>query len=84
MQLRIIIEKNRFGFLVIRQIPKRKPSRLFRSKAELRKRRKELLGIRDDLRRDIEKSNNPAPLRRELETLEQTLVEYKWLFREIE
>lgn len=55
-----------------------------RSEEELIKRRKELLRIREQIKRDIAKSENPADLRRDLEMIEQTLVEYRWLFREIE
>lgn len=55
-----------------------------RSEKELVKRRKELLGIREQIKRDIEKSDNPAELRRELEMLNQTLIEYQWLFKEIQ
>ena len=84
MQIKIIISKTRLGFIVVRQVPKRKPSRLFRSKKELKKRRKNLLDLRDQIKRDIEKSDNPAVERRQLEMLEQTLVEYQWLFKEIE
>lgn len=84
MQIKLIFEKNRLGFIVVRQVPKRKPSRLFRSKKELKKRRKNLPDLRDQIKRDIEKSDNPAVERRQLEMLEQTLVEYQWLFKEIE
>ena len=84
MQIKMIISKTRLGFLVVREVSKRKPNRLFRSKQELRKRRKELLGIRDQMKRDIKKSDNPAELRWQLDALEQTLIEYKWLFKEIE
>ena len=55
-----------------------------RTEKELRKRRKWLLEMRDNLKKEIEASDNPAKLRRELEELEQTLVEYKWFFKEIE
>ena len=79
-----ITKKFRRGFLVIRRKLKSKFSRHLRSREELEKRRKDLFEIRKSMKRDIEKSDNPAELRRELEMLEQTLVEYQWLFREIE
>lgn len=63
---------------------KKKAKCLAHSEEELVKRRKELLKIRERIKKDIEASDNPAELRRELEMLEQTLIEYKWLFGEIE
>lgn len=55
-----------------------------RSLKELVKRRKWLLKMRDNLKKEIEASDNKAELRKELEMLEQTLIEYQWLFGEIE
>jgi len=83
-RFKIVVEKFRRGFLVIRQKLKSKFSRHLRSREELEKRRKDLFEIRKSMKRDIEKSDNPAELRRELEMLEQTLVEYQWLFKEID
>jgi len=78
-----ITKKFRLVFIVIRKKLKRKPS-LLRSQEELENRRKDLFQIRKSMKRDIKKSDNPAELRRELEMLEQTLVEYQWLFKEID
>ena len=63
MQIKIIVSKYKLGFLVVREVSKRKPNRLFRSKSELRKRRKDLLELRDQIKRDIEKSEDKAELR---------------------
>ena len=64
---------------------KEKPEKSnIRTEKELVKRRKVLLELREQIKKDIEASENPAKLRRELEELEQTLVEYKWFFKEIE
>jgi len=84
MQFKIIVSKYKLGFLVERERPKKPRKRKVRTEQELVRRRKELLELRDQIKRDIKASENPAELRRELEMLEQTLIEYRFIFKEIQ